>query len=357
MRQDAFDHNQGDVDSDHSRASEAENSKFVGGRRFDWLMVALTGWMIGGIYLDGWAHNHAKVDSSFFTPWHAFLYSGYLAVTIALGMSMIVNHSRGWPWHKALPGGYWLPLFGAALFGLAGLGDMLWHLLFGIEISIEALFSPTHLLLAASATIIASGPVGAAWLRQTPPRHFADFLPMLISLTLAISVVTFITQFAQPFGLPLLFTGKRPDSTADYLIIIGTTSILLHTALLMGSVLVVLRRWTLPFGSLTLVFTLNAVLLSTQSDTYPGIVAALVGGLAADLLMRLLKPSARQPGRLRLFAFSVPVILYGMFFLVMALPQGIWLSIHVWTGILVMAGTAGLLLSYLAVPPRLPGAE
>jgi hypothetical protein len=230
-------------------------------------------------------------------------------------------------------------------------------MLFGIETSIEALFSPTHLLLAASATIIASGPVAAAWRHQTAPRHIADFLPMLIGLTLAISVVTFITQFAQPFGLPLLFTGERPSTAVEYLIIIGTTSILLHTALLMGSVMLVLRRWTLPFGSLTLVFTLNAVLLSTQSDTHPVIVAALVGGLAADLLIRLLKPSARQPGRLRIFAFIVPVILYGMFFLVMAVPQGIWLSIHVWTGILVMAGTAGLLLSYLAAPPRLPAAE
>src|SRR5258708_1466710 len=113
------------------------------------------------------------------------------------------------------------------------------------------------------------------WLLEPTPRPIIGFLPMMSSLTLSLSVITFITQFAQPFGLPLLFVGDRPAPSAEYLIIIGTTSILLHTALMIGPMLLVLRRWTLPFGSLTLVFTLNAALLSTHSDTYPAILAAL----------------------------------------------------------------------------------
>src|SRR5262245_30599265 len=35
--------------------------------RFDWLAVALSAWVIGGAYLDGWAHNHGRVDDVFFT--------------------------------------------------------------------------------------------------------------------------------------------------------------------------------------------------------------------------------------------------------------------------------------------------
>src|SRR5258708_4613547 len=124
------------VNGDHSRTREV---KFVGGLRFDWVMAVLITWMIGGIYLDGWAHNHGKGDTSFFTPWHAFLYSGCLAITITLFASMAINYSRGKTWSKALPSGYRLPLIGAALFGLAGLGDMLWHTLFGIELNLEAL--------------------------------------------------------------------------------------------------------------------------------------------------------------------------------------------------------------------------
>jgi hypothetical protein len=28
---------------------------------------------VGGIFLDGWAHAHGRVDESLFTPWHAVL--------------------------------------------------------------------------------------------------------------------------------------------------------------------------------------------------------------------------------------------------------------------------------------------
>jgi hypothetical protein len=47
-----------------------------GGRAFDWVTVALRAWLQGGGFLDGWAHHHGRVDASFFTPWHAVLYTG-----------------------------------------------------------------------------------------------------------------------------------------------------------------------------------------------------------------------------------------------------------------------------------------
>ena len=37
--------------------------------RFDWLMALLGVWLIGGLYLDGWAHNHNPDLETFFTPW------------------------------------------------------------------------------------------------------------------------------------------------------------------------------------------------------------------------------------------------------------------------------------------------
>jgi hypothetical protein len=44
----------------------------VGGLAFDWVMMSLSLLFLGGLYLDGWAHNHGRVDDSFFTIWHAF---------------------------------------------------------------------------------------------------------------------------------------------------------------------------------------------------------------------------------------------------------------------------------------------
>src|SRR5262245_27710062 len=48
-----------------------------GGPRFDAFAALLSAAFVGGLFLDGWAHNHGKVDQSFFTPWHAILYSSY----------------------------------------------------------------------------------------------------------------------------------------------------------------------------------------------------------------------------------------------------------------------------------------
>jgi hypothetical protein len=35
--------------------------------RFDWSVIILSAWWIGGLYLDGWAHNHIPQLETFFT--------------------------------------------------------------------------------------------------------------------------------------------------------------------------------------------------------------------------------------------------------------------------------------------------
>jgi hypothetical protein len=58
--------------------------------------------------------------------------------------------------------------------------------------------------------------------------------------------------------------------------------------------------------------------------------------------------------RLRIFAFAVPAILYGLYFIAMIVNDGgIGWSVHLWAGSAVMAGIVGVLLSYLVVLPQL----
>jgi hypothetical protein len=51
-----------------------------GGRGYDWTVVLLSGWFVGGLFLDGWAHHYIPELESFFSPWHAVFYMGFLAV-------------------------------------------------------------------------------------------------------------------------------------------------------------------------------------------------------------------------------------------------------------------------------------
>ena len=125
-----------------------------------------------------------------------------------------------------------------------------------------------------------------------------------------------------------------------------------------GALLTVRRwGWRLPRGSLTLVFTLNAGLMGCMRDQ-PGLIpVALLAGLAADGLLRQLRPSVSRVRALRRFAAGVPLLWSSVYFLALHLLHGIWWSVHVWAGVIVLAGLVGWLVSYLVVPPPVPTAE
>jgi hypothetical protein len=125
----------------------------------------------------------------------------------------------------------------------------------------------------------------------------------------------------------------------------------------MGVILLALRRWQLPVGTLTVVLTLNIALMSVfgQADQYKLIPLAMLSGVVADVLRWYLKPSINQPSALRIFAFAVPVVFYLDYFVpIMIQNGGIQWSIHLWLGSTVMAGIVGFVLSYLLLPPGIP---
>jgi len=312
-------------------------------------MIILVCWFVGGLFIDGWAHNHGLVDKTFFTPWHALLYSGYVANAALLTFTFVRNHLRGQRWSEAIPDGYQLALLGVPIFAIAGVGDLIWHTLFGFEVGIEPLLSPTHLLLAFSAILIMSGPLRAAMRRDIPveSQNWATLLPAILSMTAVLSVFTFFTSFVNPFVQTWTLQATFDDGKE-----LGIASVLFLAGIQMGLVLVALRRWRLPIGTLTFVFTINVALMGVFNDNYPLIPVATLAGLIADFLIWWLQPSTTRPEALRLFAFSVPVIFYLCYFVPIILTIGITWKIHLWLGSCVMAGLIGLGLSYLMVPPR-----
>src|SRR6266480_5726325 len=342
--------------------------------RFDWIMVLVTIWGIGGLFLDGWAHSNVPQLETFFTPWHAVLYSGYLAVAITLivkilqnlrqsavstggtapSLVMLVrNNLPGNRWTQAIPTGYELSLLGVAIFGVSGIGDLTWHIIFGIERSTEALLSPTHLGLALGIGLALSGPLRAAWRRSGGTTSWRQLGPAILSLTFTFSLLTFFTVYASPLitPWPIIDTSNSPNRVI--------TDILLITALTMGCVLLALRRWRLPFGTFAFMFGLNGALMVVFSPNslLVSVPTALLGGLAADIVYRFLGPSLDQPASVRLFAFLVPTIFYTLYFVDLAIvgpiifQSGILWTAPFWAGAPVIAGITGFLLSYVMLPP------
>ena len=102
-------------------------------RRFSLVVSILELVFVGGVYVDGWARNHDRVDDSFFTPWHGLLYATYLVVAAVMLARVLKTHRTGTTWRAAVPDGYALSLVGVELFLAAGIGDMVWHTLFSVE--------------------------------------------------------------------------------------------------------------------------------------------------------------------------------------------------------------------------------
>ncbi len=326
-------------------------------RRFDWRVTALAAWFMMGIFLDGWAHTHGRADESFFTPWHAVLYSGHLAATAYLFNTFSRNVLRGCAWRNALPPGYGVSLIGCLLFAIGGVGDLIWHTLFGIEQNVEALFSPTHLLLAMTGALIVSGPLRAAWQRiNDPARRLIDQLPAILSATFLLSMLTFFTQIAHPLAnLWAMGIGRASFQSEEQ----GLLSLLLDTVIYTGLILTLMRRWTLAPGALSLIFAINAVamgcLLPGGEGPYPIVLVAarVLSGIIIDLLYHRLRSSAQRVNTLRVFAFAMPLIVTGLYFLSGGVTVSLSWSIHLWAGSIVMTGIVGLLMSYVSAPTSL----
>ncbi len=321
---------------------EPRTGYVTAGMGYHWVAAALALMLTGGLYLDGWAHNHGRVDNTFFTPWHAFLYGSMALTAVMLVGTMGRLRGQGYAWTRVLPRGYGLSLFGVVLFGIGGVGDLIWHTLFGFEANIEALLSPTHLVLATAGFLIVSGPLRALALNRSEDLHgWRNLGPAVLSAVGVLSLLSFFTEFAHPL------VRAFPSQAYVQNEVIGIAGVLLQAVLLAGVVLALLRRWELPLGSLTLIIAVNAVLVSVLNDTWALVPAIMAAGVLCDLAVWVIKPR-RAGWRQSLTAFCIPFIYFAMYFAEMLAASRVAWSIHLWLGSIFMAGIAGVLLSLIA---------
>jgi Tol biopolymer transport system component len=180
----------------------ASTARATTSSRLDWILAVLSVWLVGGFYVDLWAHAHGRVDDTFFTPWHGLLYLAAAAFVVVLGGVAILGRRRRVPVRDMLPGPYLVSLVGALLFGASGALDLAWHTVFGFEVDVEALLSPTHLLLAASGLLMIGGPLRSASSRLAATRADARSWrlagPFVIPLAMAFAILIAFTQYANP---------------------------------------------------------------------------------------------------------------------------------------------------------------
>jgi hypothetical protein len=310
------------------------------------LVTMLLGlWLIVGVFIDGWAHGH--LDSTletFFTPWHAILYSGYIASALWLVWLIYRNHKRGHVGlRNALPIGYGLGFIGTIIFAVGGVLDALWHILLGIEVGIEALYSPTHLLLFLGGTLIVTSPFRTLWRELGVSPHLKELLLALLSMAMGTSFTAF---FAMNFWS---FNSFDPLSKDEYWQIMGIAGILITNAILILPMIWLARRWIMPFGSYTIMLILPMLLMSVLDANYTMTIIGIISGLIADVIYKIWRIKPTIAYKNHTIFMIVPFCLFSLYFLILQLTTSgiLWKPVF-WGGSIVLTMLSGLTLSAFA---------
>jgi hypothetical protein len=246
-------------------------------------------WMTAGLFLDGYFHQNLETDGeSFLTPWHAVFYAGFTGSALWLAaMSRRRATGRVVDWRLSfLPDGYAGARVGLLLFAVGGLGDAAWHRAFGVERGIDALLSPTHLLLFAGLVLILTAPLQAA--RAAPESAPGPWM-IAGSVIAATALVGFFLNFAWGLGIAALTRVAYDPVTGagETAVIAGVASTLVTTVVLFGAARVLLVAAP-PVGAVALLFGAVALLVSAAFDEdVEGVAAAVVAGVTLDVVTRV----------------------------------------------------------------------
>ena len=328
------------------------------------LVTELLGvWLLLAVFLDGWAHLHVPGLETFFTPWHAALYSGLLAMAAWTASVIWRNRQPGQPLARAIPAGYGGTVVGVVLFAVAGVLDLAWHEILGIEVSLDALVSPTHLLLGFSLFLILGTGVRTARARGRSAA-FAWTPPTLLAIALMTGLGAFFLIYCSAFvrtapAVPYVLTpiGSPGHTQAEMPAVIGMTSYLVTTALIITPFIYACSG-TLsgtprpPRGIALMLVTVVAWLPLAMTGFRPTAVAGAAGATVAAAVVdvALARSSGKMTGR-RLPAASagLAALIWTGQLVGIALVSGIAWPVSMWLGAVMLSSGVAASLAYIGV--------
>ncbi|MEL6984775.1 MAG: hypothetical protein AAFO29_20270, partial [Actinomycetota bacterium] len=276
----------------------------------------------------------------FFTPWHGVFYAGFTVLAAWIGL---IGYRRRRPASSLLewfPTAYRPAVIGMIVFAIGGVGDAIWHTVFGVEVGIDALLSPTHLVLFAGSLLLLWTPVRASADR-------ADTSPWLAigAATLTTSLLVFLAQYLWlvPYSVyaQQFFDPNTGAGTGTVQLFLASTMV--SSAILVGPLRLIGRRWALPIGSAAVIWGVAAALESLAfSQVFWPVLLVAAAGLVHDLVL----VGARRHPRLRASsamaaAFAGPAALFGGYLVLARIDGPLGWPPEIWGGLVVMAGLVG----------------
>ncbi len=338
------------------------------------LMLVVVLYWACAIYIDAYHHAHDGFHIESFFIWeHLPLYAGWLAAGAVLAFYYLQSARLGLSRAQRLPSAYWLVAVGAVGYGLAGGLDMLWHSAFGFEQTLSVTWSPSHLALKTADFFVLAGLLRYSLAHRNPDdtRSLRAALPLLIPMSIVLWYAMWTTWYTNPLTADWASGGSLVShlDAFDYLeygsgagMVAGTLGMLWNVVLLVPFLVVPLARWSLPVGSITIMVSLYAVIMTASVDTFVFLPAILGAAILGDVLWAWIRRSGRtdRPEAYALLGAVISLAFgIGYFATVATLPSGITWPVHLWAGVLFMSAAVGGWLGYLAAgcPALLPVAD
>jgi hypothetical protein len=318
---------------------------------FDALYAVLTIVLAVGIFIDVWSHSTFGPDQSVLSPYHFLFYSAMGTIGGLLLFTHTTNLRQGYKWSAALPVGYGFSFFGVIFFTVAGIFDLGGHALFGFETGLEAIMSPTHMMLFIGWFIVAIAPIRAAFhkFKSEPARNLGQQLPMILALVSALCAATLASFYYTPLNEMSYAVQEMRVLNEEDALVMEIAGIFIQTGVLMSVLTWIISNIKLKVGILSLLFFLFGVLLAITNLAPIAIVNTFLGGILIEVAYQILQPTRQQVLRFCLFGFVAPILLWGSyygFYLVSGVGGGLWVTGYVWLGTVFQTGFIGLALAY-----------
>lgn len=354
--------------------------------REDLITMAIAVWPITAMFFDGRGHNNETGQESFFSVAHLFLYAGLTVLGLWIGA--LVTRYQGIelrktpiPDLKLIPVGYGVAIIGLITLAIGGPADLIWHSAYGFEVGVDAIYSPPHLALFFGGLLVCSTGIRSMWAKQDITLDLKGFLPVLLSAILFIGVAGFITMYLSAFMTNVTPTSDfvadyaRFNDTHDdqsislnggltgygddrwpfyyYSASHGIASMIITTLVLLGPILLLLRRWAVPFGAVTAIFVGYGLLVNimTSYRDIVLIVPLIITGLAIDLIQKRFAAERLTLGGIRATGPVAAAVLWISYYAVLALDKGIGWEPTLWVGAVIVGVMTGFGVAFLVAPP------
>jgi len=284
------------------------------------------------------------------------LYSGFAATAAwTWWLAFRRRHELATWWRDGWPAGYRLGAAATALFAVGGAFDMLWHTIFGIEFSIKAGLSPSHLMIAAGGTLLVTSQLRSWWASGEGGWRMAAGVVSAalgtIFATVALIGFTAIASVAAADAFDPGQTAGRSEAAQ------GVQGYLVGAAFLLIPFLLVHRRRGTPGAATAIVGGVGLFQLIQHEFWMPSSAAivGMVGGAAvADVVLWWLdeRRGPTAAGRLPIAGALFAVAVTAGHMLGLHLATGVLWPPELWAGTIFVTGVLGALTGLLTAGAR-----